>query len=406
MKKYAYLTLLIVLIISCKNTGNTPPTVANASNSALDSLTMALDSIVSNGPIIGLSAAILKKDTVLYNQGFGYANIVDSMAYTHQTIQNIGSISKTFIGIALLKAQELGKLQLDDPVNEYLPFQVSNPKYKSTSITLRQLATHTSSINDTDWYGKSYVMLSKEHSENTKVLDYFSGPESTMSMSDYLRNVLTPKGSMYEPETFANIRPGTLAEYTNIGATLAALAIEGATGMTFDAFTTKHILRPLNMLNSGWSNDAIDISKRAKSYVHKDTVIADYRLLTYPDGGMITSTRDLSLYLGELIKGYNGNGTLLSKEGYTELFTKQLSANQLGGEDDNDSNMGIFMDFGKYGVGHNGGDPGVLTFMYFDPQTSIGKILFINTDYDSNVEVIKSFFRTWKLLERYEQKLN
>ncbi len=225
LKKPYFLLLLVVLTMNCKNTTDTPQVTATAVNSTIDSLTIALDSIVSNGPIVGLAAAILKNDTVRYNQGFGYANVSDSIPYSHQTIQNIGSISKTFIGIALFKAQELGKLQLDDPVNKFIPFQVSNPKYKNTPITLRQLATHTSSIIDTDWYGKSYVTLSAQYPETTKVLDYFSGPESSMSMSDYLKNVLTPQGSMYEPETFSEMAPGTDAEYTNLGATLAALAI-------------------------------------------------------------------------------------------------------------------------------------------------------------------------------------
>ena len=138
--------------------------------------------------------------------------------------------------------------------------------------------------------------------------------------------------------------------------------------------------------------------------MHKDTLIADYRLITYPDGGMITSTQDLSVYLGELIKGYNGFGTLLAKESYQELFKKQLTERELG-EKVAKNNTGIFMDFGKHGVGHNGGDPGVLTFMYFDTETGIGKLLFINTDFDSNVDVLKTFFKTWKLLRSYEQKL-
>jgi len=404
MKKIVFITLLGILIASCKKTGDTPKTIDPVVSSPLDSLTMALDSIVANGPIVGLSAAILSKDTVYYNKGFGYANVTDSIMYTYETIQNIGSISKTFIGIALLKAQELGKLQLDDPVNDYLPFKVTNPKHTSIPITVRQLATHTSSIIDTDWYGKSYVMLHKEHPQTTHVLDYFSGPESDMTIEVYLKNVLTPNGTMYEPEVFAEFAPGATHEYSNIAATLAALVIEGATEMSFDVFTQQHILKPLNMLHSGWSNETIELSKRSKNFVHKDTLIADYKLITYPDGGMITSTNDLSRYLSELIQGYNGTGTLLSKEGYKELFKKQLTERELGEKIAN-NNTGIFIDYGKYGVGHNGGDPGVLTFMYFDPETAIGKLLFINTDYDSNQEVIKSFFKLWKVLESYESKL-
>ena len=116
LKKIGWLAVLVLFIISCKKNVDTPKTVVSVIASPLDSLTIALDSIVTNGPVVGLSVAIITKDTVLYNKGFGYANVADSIAYTHETIQNIGSISKTFIGIALLKAQELGKLKLDDPV--------------------------------------------------------------------------------------------------------------------------------------------------------------------------------------------------------------------------------------------------------------------------------------------------
>ena len=108
-------------------------------------------------------------------------------------------------------------------------------------------------------------MLKKEHLETTKVLEYFSDPESSMPIPAYLKKVLTPKGAWYRTQKFSEpLLPAPLHEYSNIGATLAALAIEGATGMTFDAFTQEHILQPLGMLASGWSNDAIDITKPLK----------------------------------------------------------------------------------------------------------------------------------------------
>jgi len=405
MKKLVFLVTVITLgITSCKQQTKTPKNKIEPTTVVKDSLTTKIDSLFTSSAIVGLSAVILKNDTVLYTHSVGYADVANNKPYTQQTIQNIGSISKTFIGLALLKAQELGKLKLDDPANKYLPFKVANSKFLKTPITIRQLATHTSSINDTDWYGKSYVMLEKEHPKSTTVLDYFSSPESDMPMADYLKKVLTPKGEWYEPEIFGDYAPGKKSEYSNIASTLAALVIEGATGKPFTDFTKEHILKPLEMTASGWNNTAIDISKRSKNYMHKDTLIADYKLITYPDGGMITSTDNLSSYLIELMKGYQGNGTLLTKENYQELFKKQLNASQLGEEAE--SNTGIFIDFSKYGIGHNGGDPGVLTFMYFNPETSIGKILFINTDYDTNQEVLKSFFRIWKTLEAYEHKLN
>lgn len=60
----------------------------------------------------------------------------------------MGSISKTFTGVVIMRAVEDGRLNLDQDVNSYLPFSVRNPAAPSSAITLRQLMTHTSSIQD------------------------------------------------------------------------------------------------------------------------------------------------------------------------------------------------------------------------------------------------------------------
>ena len=70
-------------------------------------------------------------------------------------------------------------------------------------------------------------------------------------------------------------------------------------------------VEPLKMTSSGWSFDSVDLSMHTKLYTSGNTEIPFYSLITYPDGGLITSANDLSKYLIELIKGYNGKGTLL-----------------------------------------------------------------------------------------------
>ncbi len=116
-----------------------------------------LENIYSQGHINGYSAAIVNQNNILFSKGFGYANTKQNIKYTENTIQNIGSISKTFIGVALLKAQELRKLNLDDPINKYLPFEVKNPYYPDQVITIRHLTTHTSSIKDGPHYEKKWA---------------------------------------------------------------------------------------------------------------------------------------------------------------------------------------------------------------------------------------------------------
>lgn len=68
------------------------------------------------------AVAVVDSDGILYEQGFGFADVNAKKNYKTETLQNIGSVSKTLVGIVLMKAQELGKLKLDDPIDQYLDF--------------------------------------------------------------------------------------------------------------------------------------------------------------------------------------------------------------------------------------------------------------------------------------------
>lgn len=162
---------------------------------------------------------------------------------------------------------------------------------------------------------------------------------------------------------------------------------------------------------SGWSFDAIDFSQHTKLYARRDTQLAFYSLITYPDGGLLTSINDMSKYLIELIRAYAEEGTLLSKASYKELFRLQLTAANFEDRDsdnpyNDEYNAGIFMGFSaKDYIGHTGGDPGVSTFMFFNAKSKIGRILFINTDL-INDQGVQQFFSIWNKLEEYQAKLH
>ena len=98
--------------------------------------------------IVGLGAAIIVNKKVVWMKGYGFADKEHGVPFTPDTIMNIGSISKTFTGVALMRAVQEGKLSLDEDINTYLPFKVINPFFPNERITLRQLATHTSGITD------------------------------------------------------------------------------------------------------------------------------------------------------------------------------------------------------------------------------------------------------------------
>lgn len=368
-----------------------------------------LQHIYSQNHIVGFSVAIVNQERILYSKGFGYSDIYNKKLYTDNTIQNIASISKTFIGIALLKAQELGQLNLDDPINNYLPFEVSNPRFPNSAITIRHLATHTSSITDPSEYEKRGYVLKDDDNSGKKINRNFRASNEMMTYVEFLEKVLNKEGEWYRSSTFLKKEPGRQFEYSNIGAGLAALVLENAVNQSFNEFTKTHIFEPLKMSDTGWLYHEINFSNHSKLYVNNDKELAFYQLVNYPDGGLMTSSNDLGKYVIELIAGYNGNGVILSPKSYNELYTPKLNDNIHKNRNTNAYNdeydMGVFMGMSKSGqIGHTGVDPAVVALMFFNSSSNIGKICFVNTELKK--EGIEELFAIWKKLEEYENQIN
>lgn len=412
MRKISTFFIVSILLISCQTMKNNP---SSASHKMNDSLDMEVNTIYQQGNFNGFSVSIVNDESTLYQKGFGFSDVETKKVYTEHTIQNIASISKTLVGIALLKAQELGKLNLDDPIQKYLPFKISNPKFPQIPITVRQLATHTSSILDNEFYlSKNYFLKPNQNLTGLKLNfddeQIFNPSDSITTMSTFLENVLSEHGK-WNTNSFSAYKPGEIYEYSNVGTALTAFIVEQATGQEFSAFTKEHILKPLQMKDSGWTFEEVQFSKYSKLYENPKTVLPYYLSATYPDGGFITNINDLSIYLTELIKGYNGKGTILSQKSYKEYFTPQLSAAHFTERNTQNPysesyNVGIFMGFGYTGyIGHTGGDPGVMSMMFFDPKKNLGRIMVFNTNF-SDKKGNDAFYGIWNVLEKYQLKLN
>ena len=409
MKNLFLILILPALLFSGKQKTEATSTTEKKYTAINDTLSKNLRTTYEKGAIVGFSISVVDETGLIYDKGFGFTDIKQHNAYTSNTIQNIASISKTLIGISLFKAQELGKLNINDPINKYLPLKIVNPNHPEIPILIKHLAYHTSSITDLDAiYAKSYVLTKNKHDDNEGVYDYFNKPETNISLSDFMKNSLTENEKWYTKNSFSNAKPGEKREYSNIAAALCALVIESATGQDYRSFTKDNILKPLGMNSSGWSTKDIDQTKRSRLFANKEKMIAEYSLITYADGGFLTSSSDLGLFLSELIKGYGGNGILLSQESYKKLFEKHNLS-----EDGKSEDYGVFIEF-RNGflkvkddmIGHNGSDPGVFTAMYFNPKTKIGKIVLVNTDTDFSADVWPEIEEIWKSLSDYENTMN
>ncbi|MGV0848000.1 serine hydrolase domain-containing protein [Empedobacter falsenii] len=405
MKISILLVVIFTIFYSCS--------VYKKKEIASKELTNEVNKIYNDSIFNGFAISIVNEKGILYENGFGFSDISTKQKYTENTIQNIASVSKTLVGVALLKAQELGKLNLNDPIEKYLPFKVFNPKFPNEKITIHQLATHTSSISDNEFYlSKNYYLKPNQDLSNVKLNfddeQVFNPSNSIISMDLFLENILSENGK-WNKSSFSENKPGTMYEYSNIGTVLSAFIIEQATGETFQDFTKKYILKPLKMNNSGWDFEEIQFSKFSRLYENHKTPLPYYRMITFPDGGFISSVNDLSKFLNELIKGYNGKGTILTNKSYQKYFSPQLSSQNFTERNEqnpyNESyNVGIFVGFGYTGyIGHTGGDPGVLSMMFFNPKTNIGRIMLYNTNF-SDKKGNDTFYEIWNLMEKYQNQ--
>ncbi|WP_101946501.1 serine hydrolase [Mycobacterium sp. 3519A] len=356
---------LVVLHLGC-SVQETPPTHGHTS----PELDRKLSEIASRGDLPGFGVSVVTGDGVLFEKGYGYADIEKKIPYTKKSLQNIGSISKTLIGISLMQLVEENKIRLDDDVSRYLPFKVVNPYFPNEPILIRHLAEHTSTLQDTEEFWRYDYFLQESVPTgrgNLANVDLLNPGNKRIPLDQFVRNFVSTDGIWYKESNFLNQRPGTQFEYSNLGAALAAYVVECVTWENYADYTDRRILKPVGMTDSAWFLSEIDKSRYATHYMG-EKVIPWYAFSSYPDGGLISSVEDMGRFLTEMIRGYKGESKLLRRKSFHDMMS--------GTE-----GYGIYWDHRKGAIGHFGGDPGVKTSMWFDPSTEVGFVLFTNCNW-------------------------
>lgn len=387
-----FITVCLGLILSTHN--------VFAQSSILQTSNVSIDSTISQKMkergILGLGAAIIINKKLVWKKGYGLADRENRVPFTTSTIMNIASVSKTITGACLMKAVEQGKVSLDEDINTYLPFKINNPYFPKETITLRNLATHTSGLTDRyPFYTDSL---------------YYNGKDSPEKLGDFLRNYFVPGGKHYSKENFLDHKPGTFREYSNIGAGLAGYIIELRTGQRLDDYSKKYIFKPLKMDNTGWFLSDINLRNHSKLYDKQQDNIKNiplYGMTTYPDGGVHTTVDDLSAFFTCLLSdGKFGKRQILKNETVGEMLKFQFDPDHTPKNvDPKKLNSGIFWatKMGGKRIGHNGSDPGVRTFMLSDLKKEVAVIVFMNTSLPEKEEPI--FFDIYDELYQYGLKI-
>ena len=351
----------------------------------------------------GFAVAIVSPEGVLYKKGFGYSDVENQKPFTTQSLLYMGSVSKTLTGLALMKLIVEGRLKAETPINDILPFRIYNPYFPKEPITVAHLATHTATFNDPLEYEHTYlfqqkIQLTKKQTPKSyrKLIPLYNENEF-IPIPDFIESMMHPLGKWYKKKNFLKQKPGTYYEYSNVGALVAGYIIEIITGKPYSEYTKEILLEPLKMYNSGWSYKEVDTSKFVKLYLENNQKVPPYELISYADGGLISSMDDMSIYFHQMIKGYmEGEHQIISGPS----FKKMMDANFVSEE----RKAGFFWAINRPGLyGHAGGDPGIMTFMFFDPKSGYGRLFFTNKS-DEGGNGYNQLAYSWMILEKYIEK--
>ena len=359
----------------------------------------ALDSLVSSkmaeAGIMGLGAALIIDRQVVWTKGYGFATVERTRPFTPATVMNVGSVAKPFVGVAMMRAVQQGKLSLDADINTSLPFRVVNPHHPDAKITLRHLATHTSGITDRwEVYARTYHY----------------GGDSPEPLARFLEQYFTPGGKDYSRENFLDAKPGAQRDYSNIGAALAGFIVERAFGEPLNVYTRKHVFAPLGMSSTGWFLSEVDLANHSTLFVSQGGLtipIPLYGGTTYPDGGVRTSVADLSKFFIALLNDGEYRGARILDAGMAaEMLRFQFTdANRPENYPAQDGNSGLFWrtKFNGTRIGHGGNDPGVQVEMLSDLSRNVGVIVLSNTSLGEGDQ--KVFFAIFEALWKHAEGL-
>ncbi|UNK41044.1 beta-lactamase family protein [Luteimonas sp. S4-F44] len=396
--RYAVLAGILAGLLgmhSTMATAQTPavPVTAPADSAPIDA---EIRRQMAKGHLVGVAAAVILDGEVVWRGGYGLADRESVRPFTTDTVMNIASISKTVVGAAMMRAQDEGQLSLDADVSGYLPFVVRNPHHPEQPITLRQLATHTSSITDR-WpvYAASYHF----------------GRNALQSLGEFLQGYLVAGGADYAPENFLSAAPGADRDYSNIGAGLAGYIVERVTGEPLARYAQRRLFEPLGMHSTRWHLTPAGATPDATLYIAQDEMaiaIQPYTVTTWPDGGVRTSVEDLSkFFIALLNRGQGNENRVLQQNSVDEMLRLQFTAtHKPGNVDIAEKNSGLFWQT-KYNtryVGHGGSDPGMKTEMLATPDLHTGVVFFTNTSGEGTEKaydgILKALFAHAEMLRR------
>jgi CubicO group peptidase (beta-lactamase class C family) len=261
----------------------------------LEAIDAYLRSEMESLNIPGLALGVVKGDQIVHLQGFGAADSMGRLVMP-QTPFLIGSLTKSFTALAVMQLVDQGRIDLDAPLQRYLPwFQLADPE-AAAAITVRHLLNQTSGISTLD--GNRFWNSDANAKEAVRKL------------------------SAVVPRFLA----GKKYQYCNMNYVILGLLVETVSGQSYAGYVSNHILTPLQMRHTYTSYETAVSNGLAEGHYYvfghaypREAAVPPAYLAT---GLLIASAEDITHYLiAQLNDGMYAGQKVLSKQGMDALHT-------------------------------------------------------------------------------------
>jgi CubicO group peptidase (beta-lactamase class C family) len=322
----------------------------------------------------GIAVLVAKDGKVLYQKGFGYADIDKKQLIKPDTKFRIGSITKQFTAAAVLKLQEDGKISVTDKLSKFIP---DFPR--AEEITIHQLLTHTSGI----------------HSYTSKP-EFMTKVTSPVTEEDLI--------AFFKNDTF-DFNPGERWLYNNSAFFLLGHIIGKVSGKPYGDYLKETFFDPLGLTNTGVHTPKLQLQNEATGYTKEND---QYKLTTNWDmswaggaGALYSTVEDLYKWNEALF-----NGKVLKEASLKAALTPVLLNN---GKKPDNANYGYGLSLGDYRgqqvIEHGGGLNGFISQLARYPE-NITVVLLTNvtpTEVNMNSHRIAEYF-LWEKLEKQQSR--
>lgn len=325
-----------------------------------------LEEVLRSTKGIGAAVILTQSDSVIFQKYLGYANLEEEKQVDSLSLFGVGSISKTFTSLAILKLIEEGKFELEDRISDILPALPLKNKWRRTyPLKLIHILEHTSGFDDLHPKNWSYPVED----------DNFGLDKSV----EIVRNSMIPRWE-----------PGTRFSYSNVNYLLAGYIVDTYSPQGYDAYLRDQLFSSLGMENSTARSDELDPKHLAKSYYSNRTSRPFKHIIARPAGSIFSSAEEMGKFMRMLLKQPED---FLSVESYKELEKHHSIAAFEGTE--NGFRLGLQPTFrnGHLWLGHGGA---------YNNYKSVFKY---NRDLDLGIFIVSNGPHSVKTLSELENKV-